>query len=175
MTHNPASDPKITRSPGPEKIAVRITVNGKDHDLFVEPRHTLLDVLRKDLGLTGTKKGCDEGTCGACTVLADGQSIYACMILAADCAGKSIETIENLEDKGRLHPIQQAFIEKDAFQCGFCTPGQIMSVKALLEADPHPDPEKIRASMAGNICRCGAYPKIVQAVLRAAELQAKGA
>ncbi len=153
-----------------EKINVKLTVNGKLHKVSVQPRTTLLDLIRQDLGLTGTKKGCDEGTCGACTVLADGKPIYACMALALDCAGKSIETIENLEKDGRLHPIQQAFIEKDAFQCGFCTPGQIMSVKGLLDRDPKPDQEMIKRSLSGNICRCGAYPKIFQAVARAAEL-----
>jgi aerobic-type carbon monoxide dehydrogenase small subunit (CoxS/CutS family) len=167
-------DSKPRSSQDPEKVCVRIRVNGKEQKVFVEPRRTLLDVLRKDLGLTGTKKGCDEGTCGACTVLADGKAIYACMVLALDCAGRSIETIEALEDKGRLHPIQQAFIEADAFQCGFCTPGQVMSAKALLEADPNPDAEKIRRTMAGNICRCGAYPKIFQAVARAAQRRAGG-
>ncbi len=153
-----------------EMINVKLTVNGKLHEVSVEPRTTLLDLIRQDLGLTGTKKGCDEGTCGACTVLADGKPIYACMSLALDCAGKSIETIENLEKDGELHPIQRAFIEKDAFQCGFCTPGQIMSVKGLLDRDPKPDQELIKRSLSGNICRCGAYPKIFQAVARGAEL-----
>jgi xanthine dehydrogenase YagT iron-sulfur-binding subunit len=115
MTKKPALNSKISPPAGAEKISVRITVNGKEHAFLVEPRRTLLDVLRKDLGLTGTKKGCDEGTCGACTVLADGKAIYACMVLAVDSAGNSIETIESLEENGRIHPIQQAFIEKDAF------------------------------------------------------------
>ncbi len=165
---------KSDRKSKPGKAPVAIRVNGKKYEVMVEPRRTLLDVLRKDLGLTGTKKGCDEGTCGACTVLADGKAVYACMLLAVDCAGKSIETIESLAEDGRLHAIQQAFIEKDAFQCGFCTPGQIMSVLALLDAEPHPGPERIRTAMSGNICRCGAYPKIYQAVLRAAELRSRG-
>ncbi len=170
----PKKRTKSTLLERPEKVSVRILVNGKEETVFIEPRRTLLDILRKDLGLTGTKKGCDEGTCGACTVLADGKAIYACLVLAVDCAGRSIETIEGLEKKGRLHPVQQAFIENDAFQCGFCTPGQVMSVKALLEADPNPDEEKIRRTMAGNICRCGAYPKIFRAVARAAKLRAGG-
>ena len=152
------------------KLPILLTVNGHVHEMFVEPRRTLLDVLRKDLGLTGTKKGCDEGTCGACTVLLNGKPIYACMALAVDCEGKSVETIENLEADGRLHPIQQAFIDEDALQCGFCTPGQVMSVKALLNANPNPTTEEIRHALSGNLCRCGAYPKITRAALRAAEI-----
>ena len=151
------------------KGPLTLTVNGHVHEMFVEPRRTLLDVLRKDLGLTGTKKGCDEGTCGACTVLLNGKPIYACMALAVDCEGKSVETIENLEADGRLHPIQQAFIDEDALQCGFCTPGQVMSVKALLDVNPNPTAEEIRHALSGNLCRCGAYPKITRAALRSAE------
>jgi aerobic-type carbon monoxide dehydrogenase small subunit (CoxS/CutS family) len=159
---------------GPEKNLLRLRVNGQEYEIYVEPRRTLLDALRKDLGLTGAKGGCNEGTCGACTVLVDGRAIYACMALAHDCAGKSIETIENLEKDGQLHPIQRAFIEEDALQCGFCTPGQIMAVKALLTANPNPSPEEVEGGLAGNICRCGAYPKILRAVRRAAGLLQKG-
>ncbi len=155
---------------GPEKNRLRLRVNGQDYEIYAEPRRTLLDALRKDLGLTGTKKGCNEGTCGACTVLVDEQAVYACMALAHDCAGKSVETIENLEKDGRLHPIQRAFIEQDALQCGFCTPGQIMAAKALLARNPNPSPEEIEQGLAGNICRCGAYPKILRAVGQAAGL-----
>jgi len=155
---------------GPEKNLIRLRINGQLRDIYVEPRRTLLDALRKDLGLTGTKKGCDEGTCGACTVLVDGRAIYACMALAHGCAGKSVETIENLEKDGQLHSIQRAFIEQDALQCGFCTPGQIMAAKALLTTNPNPSPEEIEHGLSGNICRCGAYPKILRAVHRAAEL-----
>jgi aerobic-type carbon monoxide dehydrogenase small subunit (CoxS/CutS family) len=143
-------------------------VNGQEYEIFVEPRRTLLDALRKDLGLTGTKKACDEGTCGACTVFLDGKTIYACMALAIECEGKLIETIEGLEKKGRLHPIQQAFIEEDALQCGFCTPGQVMSVKALLDRNRNPTVEEVRHGLTGNLCRCGTYPKVVKAVLKAA-------
>jgi len=159
---------------GPGKTPLRLRINGQEHEIYVEPRRTLLDVLRTDLGLTGTKKGCDEGTCGACTVLVDGRAVYACMALAMDFAGKSIETIENLEKDGQLHPIQRAFIEQDGLQCGFCTPGQIMSVKALLSTKANPSPKEIRESLSGNICRCGAYPKILKAVWRAAELLQQG-
>jgi aerobic-type carbon monoxide dehydrogenase small subunit (CoxS/CutS family) len=164
---------KIGRS-RPGKLSIHLVVNGKGYDLFVEPRRTLLDALRKDLGLTGTKKGCDEGTCGACTVLLDGKPIYACMALAIECEGKPIETIEGLEKNGQLHPIQQAFIEEDAFQCGFCTPGQVIAAKALLDVHTNPTIEEIRHGLTGNLCRCGAYPKIVKAVLRAAKSLPKG-
>ncbi len=160
---------------GPEKTLITLRVNGQEKMVYVEPRRTLLEVLRKDFGLTGTKKGCDEGTCGACTVLVDGLAIYACMALAVEYEGRSIETIENLEKEGELHPIQQAFIEEDGLQCGFCTPGQIMSVKALLDVNPHPTLEEIKHAMTGNLCRCGAYPKIFKAAQRAAALFRKGA
>lgn len=153
---------------GPGKVPVALMVNGQEYEIFVEPRRTLLDALRKDLGLTGTKKACDEGTCGACTVFLDGKTIYACMALAIECEGKLIETIEGLEKKGRLHPIQQAFIEEDALQCGFCTPGQVMSVKALLDRNRNPTVEEVRHGLTGNLCRCGTYPKVVKAVLKAA-------
>ena len=121
---------------GPCKVPIKLTINGQRYKIFVEHRRTLLDALRKDLGLKGTKKACDEGTCGACTVLLDGKPIYACMALAIECQGRSIETIEGLQEQGRLHPTQQAFIDQDALQCGFCTPGQIMSAKALLRNNP---------------------------------------
>ncbi|MCS6903495.1 MAG: (2Fe-2S)-binding protein [Candidatus Bipolaricaulota bacterium] len=155
---------------GPGKTPIKLIVNGETHELLVEPRRTLLNALRKDLGLTGTKKACDEGTCGACTVLLDGKPIYACMALALECEGKTIETIEGLARNGKLHPIQEAFIEEDALQCGFCTPGQIISVKALLDENPKPTLEDVKRALAGNLCRCGAYPKIFKAALRAAEL-----
>jgi aerobic-type carbon monoxide dehydrogenase small subunit (CoxS/CutS family) len=167
------SEQKVIRR-GPGKSLITLTVNGQEHKIFVEPRRTLLDALRKDLGLTGTKKGCDEGTCGACTVLVDGKAIYSCMALAVEYEGKSVETIESLGKAGSLHPIQQAFIQKDALQCGFCTPGQVMSVKALLDAHPSPQESEIKEALAGNLCRCGAYPKIFQAVQAASKLQRQG-
>lgn len=152
------------------KVPLRLTVNGNRYEVLIEPRRTLLDLLRNDLGLTGTKRACNEGTCGACTVLLDGQAIYACMALAIECRGRSVETIEGLTKNGRLHPIQQAFIDQGAFQCGFCTPGQIMSVLALLRKHPNPTTDQIHRHLAGNLCRCGTYPKIVEAVLQASEL-----
>jgi xanthine dehydrogenase YagT iron-sulfur-binding subunit len=151
-----------------------LRVNGADQTLAVEPRRTLLDALRHDLGLTGTKKVCDMGDCGACTVLVDGRAMYACLLLAVDCAGREVTTIEGLGGAdGALDPVQQAFIEADAFQCGFCTPGQIMSLRGLLNENPSPDDEAIRFAVSGNLCRCGAYQHILQAGRLAAELQAQ--
>jgi aerobic-type carbon monoxide dehydrogenase small subunit (CoxS/CutS family) len=167
------SKEKVIRR-GPGKTLITLRVNGQEHRIFVEPRRTLLDAIRKDLGLTGTKKGCDEGTCGVCTVLVDGKAVYSCMALAVEYEGKSIETIESLERAGSLHPIQQAFIQEDALQCGFCTPGQIMSVKALLDTHPSLQASEIKEALAGNLCRCGAYPKILQAVQAASKLQRQG-
>ncbi len=164
--------PQVERR-GPSKTSVRLTVNDELHEISVEPRRTLLDALRKDLGLTGTKKGCDEGTCGSCTVLFDGKPVYSCLTLAIECEGHEIETIESLAKKGQLHPIQQAFIEQDALQCGFCTPGQILSIKALLDINPNPTPDDVKRAVSGNLCRCGAYPKIVQAALQAARQLSK--
>jgi xanthine dehydrogenase YagT iron-sulfur-binding subunit len=159
---------------GPGKVPVELIVNGQTYKISAEPRRTLLDALRKDCGLTGTKKSCDEGTCGACTVLLDGKPVYACMVLAIECERKPIETIEGLEKNGRLHPVQQAFVEEDGFQCGFCTPGQVMSVKALLDMNPNPTSEEVQHALSGNLCRCGAYPKIIKAAFRAAKLLRSG-
>lgn len=156
---------------GPGKTPIQLNVNGELYEVSVEPRRTLLDVLRKDLGLTGTKKGCDEGTCGSCTVLLDGKPVYSCLTLAIECEGHEIETIENLSRDGKLHPIQQAFIENDALQCGFCTPGQILSIKALLDSMPNPTLNDVKRAVSGNLCRCGAYPKIVPAALKATQHQ----
>jgi xanthine dehydrogenase YagT iron-sulfur-binding subunit len=149
---------------------VALRVNDETHTLAVEPRHTLLDTLRNDLGLTGTKKVCDMGDCGACTVLVDGRAMYACLLLAVDCAGRAIRTVEGLGRDIGLDPVQRAFIEMDAFQCGFCTPGQIMSLTALLLEDRSPSDEAIARAVTGNLCRCGAYPNILRAGRRAVEL-----
>ena len=154
---------------GPDPVRVNLRVNGRPVTVEVEPRRTLLSVLREDLGLTGAKRGCDEATCGACTVILDGRPVYSCMTLAIECEGREVRTIEGLAQGDRLHPVQQAFIEKDGYQCGFCNPGQVMSGVALLERTPHPKRVEVRAAMAGNVCRCGAYPNIVEAVLAAAE------
>jgi aerobic-type carbon monoxide dehydrogenase small subunit (CoxS/CutS family) len=154
---------------GPGKVAIRLLVNGTNYELYAEPRRTLLDALRLDLGLMGTKKGCDQGQCGACTVLMDGQPAYSCMLLAIECQGSSITTIEGLSDGDTPHPVQQALIQHDGLQCGFCTPGQVLSVKALLDRVPQPTPDQVRRAISGNLCRCGAYPKIVAAALAASE------
>ena len=149
-------------------VSITLRVNGTEHPVELEPRRTLLDALRHDLGLTGAKKGCDMGNCGACTVLVDGRAMYSCLLLAIDCAGREIATVEGLCDGDELDPIQRAFIEADAFQCGFCTPGQIMSVKALLNETPTPTEEEIVRAVSGNVCRCGAYRNIVRAARIAA-------
>ena len=149
-----------------------LRVNGADRTLALEARRTLLDALRHDLQLTGTKKVCDMGDCGACTVLVDGKAMYSCLLLAVDCAGREITTIEGLAENGSLDPVQQAFIEADAFQCGFCTSGQIMSLRGLLNEDPKPDDAAIERAVSGNLCRCGASQHIVAAGRLAAERQA---
>lgn len=148
---------------------ITLTINGEERAVLVEPRRTLLDTLRHDLELTGTKKVCDMGNCGACTVVVDGRAMYACLLLAIDCDGRDIRTIEGVAQGDVLDPIQQAFIEHDAFQCGFCTSGQIMSLRALLDAHPDATEEQIRTAVTGNLCRCGAYPNIVAAGMDAAE------
>jgi aerobic-type carbon monoxide dehydrogenase small subunit (CoxS/CutS family) len=140
-----------------------LQINGVEHALALEPRRTLLDALRNELRLTGTKKVCDMGDCGACTVLVDGRAMYACLLLAVDCAARQITTIEGLSHNGDLDPLQQAFVEADAFQCGFCTSGQIMSLRALLDATPNPSDDQIARAVSGNLCRCGAYLNIVRA------------
>jgi len=160
--------PPLTRASraalrGPGATDVALVVNGDSVGVRVAPRRTLLDTLRENLGLTGTKKVCDEGTCGACTVLVDGHAVYSCMTFAVACEGNASETIEGIAKDGELHPVQRAFIDADAFQCGFCTPGQIMSIVALLRATPAPSEADVRRAVAGNLCRCGAYPNIVAA------------
>jgi xanthine dehydrogenase YagT iron-sulfur-binding subunit len=149
-----------------EKIPLQIEVNGLKHNLDVEPRVTLLDLLREQLHLTGTKKGCDYGQCGACTVHVDGKRVLSCLSLAVIQHGKKITTIEGLADGDTLHPIQEAFIEEDGFQCGYCTPGQIMSAVACIKEGHTNSEEEIREYMSGNICRCGAYPNIVDAIMK---------
>jgi xanthine dehydrogenase YagT iron-sulfur-binding subunit len=144
-------------------MQVSFTVNREARSVEAEPRRTLLELLRDDLGLTGTKKACDMGNCGACTVLVDGRAAYACLSLAVDCAGREVTTIEGLGEGAQLDPLQQAFIAADAFQCGFCTPGQIMSLKALFARDPAPRDEAIARAVSGNLCRCGAYRNILRA------------
>jgi xanthine dehydrogenase YagT iron-sulfur-binding subunit len=154
-----------TRSPTlPETSAVTLTINGETKQIEVAPWTTLLDLLRLHLDLTGTKKGCDHGQCGACTVLIDGKRMNACLQLAVMQEGRAITTIEGLAADGRLHPIQAAFVERDAFQCGYCTPGQIISAVALIQEGRARTRDEIREAMSGNLCRCGAYPNIVDAI-----------
>jgi xanthine dehydrogenase YagT iron-sulfur-binding subunit len=146
------------------EVAVSLRVNGIAQQLQVDTRVTLLDALRDRLGLTGTKKGCDQGACGACTVLVDGKRVLSCLTLAAQCEGRQVTTIEGLSREGARHPLQEAFIRHDAFQCGYCTPGQIMSAVALLAEGRAGSDDDIREFMSGNLCRCGAYPNIVAAI-----------
>ena len=148
---------------GPNAVDLSLHVNGRDVRVHAPPTRSLLDALRESLGLTGTKKVCNEGDCGACTVIVDGRPVYSCITLAIASEGKRIETIEGLATNGELHPVQEAFIEHDAYQCGFCTPGQVMSVVALLRTNARPSPEDVRRAIAGNLCRCGAYNNIVAA------------
>jgi xanthine dehydrogenase YagT iron-sulfur-binding subunit len=156
------------------KLSLSTTVNGREHRLSLDPRATLLDTLRETIGLTGTKKGCDHGQCGACTVMVDGVRVLSCLTLAATVEGASITTIEGLADGGSLHPMQQAFIDNDAFQCGYCTPGQIMSAVACVQEGHATSDADIREYMSGNLCRCAAYPNIVAAINQA-KTQMKGA
>ncbi len=148
---------------------VRFTVNGTFQELNVNPWQTLLEVLRDELGLTGTKEGCGLGECGACTVIMDGKTVNSCLVLAAEVDGAQISTIEGLADGDKLHPIQAAFVEHGGLQCGFCTPGMVMSAKALLDENPNPSEAEIRRGIAGNLCRCTGYTKIIESVASAAE------
>ncbi len=153
---------------GPGAVALSFKVNGRARTVKAEPRATLLDLLRDRLDLTGTKKICDRGECGGCTVILDGRPVYACMIPAPDARGRSITTIEGIGTAGRLHPVQESFIEKDALQCGFCTPGFVVAAKALLDRTPSPAAAEVRQALAGHLCRCGTYTRIVEAVVDAA-------
>jgi len=148
---------------------VGLTVNGTLYELSVRPWEALLEVIRDKLGLTGAKEGCGLGECGACTVIMDGKTVNSCLVLAAEADGKQITTIEGLTDGDKLHPIQEAFIEYGGLQCGFCTPGMIMSAKALLDENPNPSEEEIRRGIAGNLCRCTGYTKIIEAITSAAK------
>ncbi len=150
------------------KHRIQITVNEEEHDLLVNPNLTLLDLLRYELGLTGTKEGCDEGDCGACTVIVDGKVVTSCLVLAVEVDGSRITSIEGVQNGENLHPIQQAFVDTGAVQCGFCTPGMILTTKALLDENPDPSDEDIEHYLEGNLCRCTGYTKIIEAVHRAA-------
>lgn len=153
---------------GPGRVAVSITVNGKLRKFEVEPRVTLAEALRDELGLTGTKVVCDRGSCSACTVTLDSTPVVSCMTLAIDVGDRAVTTIEGLANGEILHPVQQAFIDHDALQCGFCTPGMVMSCAALLDRNPAPTLEDVKSAVSGNLCRCGTYPKVFDAALAAA-------
>src|SRR5258705_7770115 len=157
-------DQITSETPAATDVEVTLTVNGSAEWLRLDARVTLLDALRDELDLTGTKKGCDQGACGACTVLLDGKRVLSCLTLAAQCEDREVTSIEGLAAEGRLHPVQEAFIRHDGFQCGYCTPGQIMSAVALLQEGRAGSDEEIREFMSGNLCRCGAYPNIVAAI-----------
>jgi aerobic-type carbon monoxide dehydrogenase small subunit (CoxS/CutS family) len=156
-------------------MRIELEVNGQRHTLDVEPGRSLLDVLREELGLTGTKYGCGESECGACTVLLDGRAVHSCVTPVSRAVNATITTIEGLERDGRLHPVQQAFLDEDALQCGYCTAGMIMAGVSLLAATPRPSRAAIVRAMEGNVCRCGTYPRIVAAIERAASGKAAGA
>ena len=153
------------------KVPLRFTVNGDPHEILVEPRQTLLEVLRDELGLTGTKEGCGNGNCGSCTVLLDGVSVDSCLVFGVEAEGKEVQTVEGLAKDGTLHPLQQAFIEHGGMQCGFCTPGILISAKHLLDQNPNPTEYEIRLGISGNLCRCTGYDKIVRAIQAVAHVQ----
>lgn len=159
---------------GVASATIQLKVNGKMHSVQVESRTTLASALRDRLDITGSKLVCDRGECGACTVLMDGKTVYSCMMLALDAQGKDIVTVEGLASGDKLHPIQEAFIDKDALMCGFCTPGLILAVKALLDANPNPTLAEVKRGVSGNICRCGTYPRVFEAALAAAQMMKKG-
>ena len=151
------------------KKEIILKINGEEREVCVEPRQTLLDTLRNDLGLTGTKEGCGNGNCGTCTVLINGKAVSSCLMFAVEAEGQEITTIEGLAVAGKIHPLQRAFVEEGAIQCGFCTPGMILTAKAFLDANPHPTEIQVRQAIAGNLCRCTGYDKIVRAILKVAE------
>jgi aerobic-type carbon monoxide dehydrogenase small subunit (CoxS/CutS family) len=155
------------------KKYVTLTVNGEKVEREIDSRVTLAEFLREELDLTGTKVGCNRAECGSCTVILDGIPVLSCTVLAVEVSGREVLTIEGISEKGKLHPLQKAFVEHDALQCGYCTPGMVMSVKALLDGNPHPTEEDVRRAIDGNLCRCGSYPNIIKATLAAAQSMAQ--
>jgi aerobic-type carbon monoxide dehydrogenase small subunit (CoxS/CutS family) len=163
-----ATTPKAVKEYGPEPFPVTLHINGKEHTLRIEPRTTLAEALRIQLNMTGTKVSCDRGVCSSCTVWLDKMPVNSCMTLAVDAIGHSVTTIEGLSTDNEVHPVQAAFVRHDALQCGFCTPGMVMSCAALIEKNPHPTEADVRVAVSGNLCRCGTYPKVFAATLDAA-------
>ena len=163
------AEPAAATAVGPGPVPITLQINGKPHKLSVEPRVTLLDALRDQLNMTGAKRVCDRGTCGACTVILGGKAVYACAVLAVDAQDKPIETVEGLAAGGRLHPVEAAFVNNDAQQCGFCTPGFVMAVKSFLNNNPNPTYEQVKEGLGGNLCRCGTYMGVRKAALEAAK------
>ncbi|PYP88799.1 MAG: hypothetical protein DMF61_06430 [Blastocatellia bacterium AA13] len=159
---------------GPNKVPIELTINGKKMSASVEPRVTLLEAMRHELDLTGAKRVCDRATCGACTVIVDGKAVYSCTVLAIEAQGRAITTVEGLMTGDKLHPVQQAFVDNDAQQCGFCTPGFVVASKAFLDKNPHPTPEEVKRGLGGNLCRCGTYMGVRAAVQQAAGAQKGG-
>lgn len=159
--------PRTQTAPAVRSRVIELTVNGERHEIAVKPRNTLVEVLREKIGLTGTKHGCEQGACGVCTVLLDGRPVLGCLTLAVECHGKTVRTVEGLAQGDRLSPIQQAFLDQGAVQCGYCTAGMLMSATALLERNPKPSLAEIKKALEGNICRCTGYNAIVAAILQA--------
>jgi len=168
-----AADAKGVKMVGPDKVPITLRINGTTKSVNLEPRTTLLEALRNELELTGAKKVCDRATCGACTVISDGKAVYSCSVLALEAQGHEITTVEGLAQGGKLHPVQQAFVDNDAQQCGYCTPGFVVACKAFLDRHPSPSVDQIRKGLGGNLCRCGTYVGITHAVQQAAS-QIKG-
>lgn len=168
-TPGPQGEAEATPTKGIRETVIQTEINGRKYRIAVKTHWTLLEVLRRELGLTGTKNSCDRGSCGACTVIMDGLAVYACSLLAVEADKRKITTIEGLSDGEKLHPIQEAFIREDALQCGFCTPAMIMSTKVLLDKNPRPSADEVKEALSGNICRCAAYPKIVKAAMSVAK------
>ncbi|MBT5876832.1 MAG: (2Fe-2S)-binding protein [Candidatus Latescibacteria bacterium] len=169
-----AKQQSITELPGVTDTRIQLRINGQTHTVDIEARATLASVLRDQLEITGAKVVCDRGECGACTVMVDGRTAYSCTMLALDAQDKEISTIEGLADGDKLHPVQEAFIEKDALMCGFCTPGFVLSTKALLDKNNNPTLEEVKRGVSGNICRCGTYPRVFEAALAAAQKMRNG-
>lgn len=170
----PSAEAQEAAAVGPGPVPITLTLNGKAHRLQVEPRVTLLDAVRNHLAITGVKRVCDRGSCGACTMIVDGRTIYACSTLAIEMQGRNIRTVEGLAEGTALHPVQQAFCEADALMCGFCTPGFVTSTVALLEKNPKPTAEEVRKALAGNVCRCGTYKRVLEAALKVGKGVANG-